>query len=142
MAMSGIRDMSVIDEPPQDRQPITTYVMEHDWGVIMQAIEKELRRSGQVYYIHNRIDSIYSCAEKIRSLIPEARVGVAHGKMTEEQMLEIWRQLLDGSLDVLVWRSFTSCADASAEPTSVPTRISRSSAARCCPRSPRSALTR
>lgn len=102
MAMSGIRDMSVIDEPPQDRQPITTYVMEHDWGVIMQAIEKELRRSGQVYYIHNRIDSIYSCAEKIRSLIPEARVGVAHGKMTEEQMLEIWRQLLDGSLDVLV----------------------------------------
>lgn len=102
MAMSGIRDMSVIDEPPQDRQPITTYVMEHDWGVIMQAIEKELRRSGQVYYIHNRIDSIYSCAEKIRSLLPEARVGVAHGKMTEEQMLEIWRQLLDGSLDVLV----------------------------------------
>jgi len=102
MAMSGIRDMSVIDEPPQDRQPITTYVMEHDWGVIMQAIEKELRRSGQVYYIHNRIDSIYSCAEKIRSLLPEARVGVAHGKMTEEQMLEIWHQLLDGSLDVLV----------------------------------------
>lgn len=102
MAMSGIRDMSVIDEPPQDRQPITTYVMEHDWGIVMQAIQKELRRSGQVYYIHNRIDSIYSCAEKIRTLIPEARVGVAHGKMSEEQMLEIWRQLLDGDLDVLV----------------------------------------
>lgn len=102
MAMSGIRDMSVIDEPPQDRQPITTYVMEHDWGVIMQAIQKELRRSGQVYYIHNRIDSIYSCAEKIRSLLPEARVGVAHGRMTEEQILEVWRQLLDGTLDVLV----------------------------------------
>ncbi len=102
MAMSGIRDMSVIDEPPQDRQPITTYVMEHDWGIVMQAIEKELRRSGQVYYIHNRIDSIYSCAEKLRTLIPEARIGVAHGKMSEEQMLEIWRQLLDGSLDVLV----------------------------------------
>lgn len=102
MAMSGIRDMSVIDEPPQDRQPITTYVMEHDWGVILQAIQKELRRSGQVYYIHNRIDSIYSCAEKIRSLIPEARIGVAHGRMTEEQILEVWRQLLDGTLDVLV----------------------------------------
>ena len=102
MAMSGIRDMSVIDEPPQDRQPITTYVMEHDWGVIMQAIQKELRRSGQVYYIHNRIDSIYSCAEKIRSLLPEAQVGVAHGRMTEEQILEVWRQLLDGTLDVLV----------------------------------------
>ena len=102
MAMSGIRDMSVIDEPPQDRQPITTYVMEHDWGIVMQAIQKELRRSGQVYYIHNRIDSIYSCAEKIRTLIPDARVGVAHGRMSEEQMLEIWRQLLDGDLDVLV----------------------------------------
>lgn len=102
MAMSGIRDMSVIDEPPQDRQPITTYVMEHDWGIVVQAIEKELRRSGQVYYIHNRIDSIYSCAEKLRSLLPEARIGVAHGRMTEEQMLDIWRQLLDGSLDVLV----------------------------------------
>lgn len=102
MAMSGIRDMSVIDEPPQDRQPITTYVMEHDWGVIVQAIQKELRRSGQVYYIHNRIESIYNCAEKIRSLIPEARIGVAHGKMNEEQILEVWRQLLDGDLDVLV----------------------------------------
>ena len=102
MAMSGIRDMSVIDEPPQDRQPITTYVMEHDWGVIMQAIQKELRRNGQVYYIHNRIDSIYSCAEKIRSLIPDAKVGVAHGRMTEEQILEVWRQLLDGELNILV----------------------------------------
>lgn len=102
MAMSGIRDMSVIDEPPQDRQPITTYVMEHDWGVIVQAIQKELRRSGQVYYIHNRIDSIYNCAGKISELIPEARVGVAHGRMTEDQILEVWRQLLDGSLDVLV----------------------------------------
>ena len=95
MAMSGIRDMSVIDEPPQDRQPITTYVMEHDWGIVMQAIQKELRRSGQVYYIHNRIDSIYSCAEKIRTLIPDARVGVAHGRMSEEQMLEIWRKRWD-----------------------------------------------
>ena len=102
MAMSGIRDMSVIDEPPQDRQPITTYVMEHDWGVVMQAIQKELRRNGQVYYIHNRIDSIYGCAEKIRSLIPDAKVGVAHGRMTEEQILEVWRQLLDGELNILV----------------------------------------
>lgn len=102
MAMSGIRDMSVLDEPPQDRQPITTYVMEHDWGVIMQAINRELRRNGQVYYIHNRIDSIYACAEKIRSLIPDAKIGVAHGKMTEEQILEVWRQLLEGELNVLV----------------------------------------
>ncbi len=102
MAMSGIRDMSVLDEPPQDRQPIATYVLEHDLGVIAQAILKEMRRNGQVYYIHNRIDSIYGCAENLKKLIPEARIGVAHGKMSEEQILEIWRQLLDGELDVLV----------------------------------------
>lgn len=102
MAMSGIRDMSVLDEPPQDRQPISSYVLEHDNGVLMQAIQKELRRNGQVYYIHNRIESIYGCAEGIKKLLPEARVGVAHGKMSEEQVLEVWRQLLDGELDVLV----------------------------------------
>ena len=102
MAMSGIRDMSVLDEPPQDRQPISTYVMEHDLGVIAQAILREMRRNGQAYYIHNRIESIYGCAESLKKLIPEARIGVAHGKMSEEQILEIWRQLLDGELDVLV----------------------------------------
>ncbi|MGN0688249.1 MAG: transcription-repair coupling factor [Oscillospiraceae bacterium] len=102
MAMSGIRDMSVLDEPPQDRQPISSYVLEHDWGVVTQAVMKEMRRNGQVYYIHNRIESIYGCAETIKKLIPEARVGVAHGKMSEDQVLEIWRQLLDGELDILV----------------------------------------
>ncbi len=102
MAMSGIRDMSVLDEPPQDRQPISSYVLEHDLGVIAQAILKEMRRNGQVYYIHNRIDSIYGCAESLKKLLPEARIGVAHGRMSEEQILEIWRQLLDGELDVLV----------------------------------------
>lgn len=102
MAMSGIRDMSVLDEPPQDRQPISSYVLEHDWGVITQAIMKEMRRNGQVYYIHNRIETIYGVAENIKKLVPEARVGVAHGKMSEEQVLEVWRQLLDGELDILV----------------------------------------
>lgn len=102
MAMSGIRDMSVLDEPPQDRQPVASYVIEHDWGIVAQAIQKELRRSGQVYYIHNRIESIYKCAEKIQSLVPEATVGVAHGRMSEDELLEVWRRLLDGELDVLV----------------------------------------
>lgn len=102
MAMSGIRDMSVLDEPPQDRQPIASFVIEHDWGVIAGAIRKELRRSGQAYYIHNRIDSIYKCAEQLGTLIPEAKIGVAHGRMPEGELLEIWRQLLDGELDVLV----------------------------------------
>ncbi|MBD5130586.1 MAG: transcription-repair coupling factor [Ruminococcaceae bacterium] len=102
MAMSGIRDMSVLDEPPQDRQPVASYVIEHDWGIVAQAIQKELRRSGQVYYIHNRIESIYGCADKIRALVPEASIGVAHGKMSEDELLEVWRRLLDGELDVLV----------------------------------------
>ena len=102
MAMSGIRDMSVLDEPPQDRQPVASYVIEHDYGVIASAIQKELRRNGQVYYIHNRIESIYSCAEKLRELIPDARIGAAHGRMSEDELMEVWRRLLDGELDVLV----------------------------------------
>ena len=101
MAMSGIRDMSVLDEPPQDRQPVASYVIEHDWGVIAGAIQKELRRNGQAYYIHNRIDSIYGCADKLRELVPEARIGVAHGRMSEDELMEVWRKLLDGELDVL-----------------------------------------
>ena len=102
MAMSGIRDMSVLDEPPQDRQPVASYVIEHDDGVILQAIQKELRRNGQVYYIHNRIDSIYKCAEKLQQMLPDAAIGVAHGRMSEDELLEVWRKLLDGELDVLV----------------------------------------
>lgn len=102
MAMSKLRDMSVLDEPPQDRHPVTTYVQEHDWGLVAQAISKELRRNGQVYYVHNRIESIKQCAAKIQELLPEARIGVAHGKMSEEEMLEVWRTLLEREIDVLV----------------------------------------
>ena len=102
MAMSGIRDMSVLDEPPQDRRPISTYVMEHDWGVIAGAIQKELRRNGQVYYVHNRIDTIFSTAAKLQELLPDAAIGVAHGKMSEDEILEVWRKLLGGEIDILV----------------------------------------
>ncbi|MBO6303204.1 MAG: transcription-repair coupling factor [Ruminiclostridium sp.] len=102
MAMSGIRDMSVIETPPQDRQPVTTYVIEHNDGVIAQAINKELRRNGQVYYIHNRIDSIMNCAGNLHKLVPEARIGIAHGRMEEDELLEVWRQLLEHEIDVLV----------------------------------------
>lgn len=102
MAMSGIRDMSVLDEPPQDRQPVASYVIEHDDGVILQAIQKELRRNGQVYYIHNRIETIYKCADKLQQMLPDAAIGVAHGRMGEDELLEVWRRLLDGELDVLV----------------------------------------
>ena len=102
MAMSGIRDMSVIETPPQDRQPVTTYVIEHNEGVIAQAISKELRRNGQVYYIHNRVESIMQCAAQIHALVPEARIGIAHGKMDEDELLDVWRQLLEHEIDVLV----------------------------------------
>ncbi len=102
MAMSGIRDMSVIDEPPQDRQPISTYVLEHDMGIIVQAISKELRRNGQVYYIHNRIGTIYARAAELQEQLPDASIGVAHGRMSEDELLDVWKKLLDGDLDILV----------------------------------------
>lgn len=102
MAMSGIWDMSVIDEPPQDRHPVQTYVIEHDIGVICDAIRRELRRGGQVYYIHNRIDSIRSCAARIQERIPDVRIGIAHGRMAEDELSEIWRQLMEQEIDVLV----------------------------------------
>lgn len=102
MAMSGIRDMSVIEEPPVDRHPVQTYVIEHNDGIIIQAITKELRRGGQVYYIHNRIESIDMCASKLQEKLPDARIGVAHGQITEEQLSEIWRQLIEHEIDILV----------------------------------------
>ena len=102
MAMSGIRDMSVIETPPHDRMPVTTYVIEHDFGVVAGAINKELRRAGQVYYIHNRVETIMSCAAKLQELIPEARIGIAHGRMEERELLSVWRRLLEREIDVLV----------------------------------------
>ncbi len=102
MAMSGIRDMSVIEEPPIDRYPVQTYVIEQNMGVVAQAISKEIRRGGQVYYIHNRIETIDHCASKIQELVPDARIGIAHGQITEDALSEIWRQLVDREIDVLV----------------------------------------
>ena len=102
MAMSGIRDMSVIEEAPQDRRPVQTYVLEHDNGILIDAIRRELRRGGQVYYLHNRVETIERCAAGIQMRLPEARVGFAHGKMTEEQLSDIWRQVLEHELDILV----------------------------------------
>ena len=100
MAMSGIRDMSVIDEPPQDRHPVQTYVVEYNPGMLIQAINKELKRGGQVYYIHNRVETISSCAAKLQEWVPDARIAYAH--MTEEAMSEIWRQLVEHEIDILV----------------------------------------
>lgn len=102
MAMSGIRDMSVLEEAPGDRHPVQTYVMEYDFGVLAEAMEKELARGGQCYYLHNNIDTIDHTAVQIKNEIPHARVGVAHGRMTEEQLSDVWQQLLEGEIDILV----------------------------------------
>lgn len=102
MAMSGLRDMSTIDEAPSDRQPVQTYVLEQNDGVLLDAINKELRRGGQVYYLHNRVDSITRCASKLKELIPHARIGIAHGKMSEDELSDIWKKLLDYEIDILV----------------------------------------
>ena len=102
MALSGIRDMSVIEEAPHDRHPVQTYVLEHDQGIICDAIRRELRRGGQAYYLHNNVESIERVAASLQNQIPEAKVGFAHGKMTESELSEIWRKLLEQEIDVLV----------------------------------------
>ena len=102
MAMSGIRDMSVIEEAPQDRHPVQTYVLEYDREILAAAIRRELRRGGQVFYLHNRVESIDACARKIAEMAPDARIVTAHGKMTEEQLSRIWQQLVDQEIDILV----------------------------------------
>ena len=102
MAMSGIRDMSVIEEPPQDRYPVQTYVIEYNMGTVVQAIVRELRRGGQVYYIHNRVETIRACASRLQELLPEARIAVAHGQMSEDEMSDIWEQLVEHEVDILV----------------------------------------
>ena len=102
MAMSGIRDMSVLEEAPLDRKPVQTYVLEHDPAVIAEAIRRELRRGEQVFYLHNRVDTIMQTAAKIKKAIPEANIGIGHGKMTEQELSEVWRQMLDEEINVLV----------------------------------------
>ena len=102
MAMSGIRDMSTIEQAPQDRQSVQTYVIEQDMGIVMQAIERELKRGGQVFYIHNRVDTILECAAKIAKIVPDAKIETAHGKMTEEALSKVWQKLMDKEIDILV----------------------------------------
>ena len=103
MALSGIRDMSTLEEPPADRQPVQTYVLEHDWGVLGDAMRRELERGGQVYYLHNRVETIDRTASRIQAMLGEdAAVGVAHGKMTQEAIDEVMSRMTDGELNVLV----------------------------------------
>ena len=103
MALSGIRDMSTLEEPPSDRQPVQTYVLEHDWNVLGDAMRRELERGGQVYYLHNRVETIDRCAARIQMLLGEdAVIGVAHGRMTQEAIDDVMSQMTDGEINVLV----------------------------------------
>ena len=102
MAMSGLRDMSSIDEAPGDRHPVQTYVLEQNDGVLADAINKEIRRGGQVYYLHNRVDTIELCAARLKKRLPNLRIGIAHGKMSEDELTEVWKKLLEDEIDVLV----------------------------------------
>ena len=102
MSMVGIRDMSVLENPPKDRYPVSTYVMEYNTDILKEAIMREVSRGGQVFYLHNRTDNIESTAQKISSFSSHLRVSYAHGKMSERELEKIMQQVIDKEIDVLV----------------------------------------
>ena len=102
MAMGGIRDISILDDAPGDRLPVQTYVLEHDELILEEAIRRELRRGGQVFYLHNTVETINETAAKLSAAIPEARILTAHGKMDKEELEKIWEKMLRGEVDILV----------------------------------------
>ena len=102
MSLSGIRDMSIINQPPGERHPVETYVMEYEPNVIREAMERELSRGGQVYYLYNRVDGIYKAANRIAEMLPQAHVAVAHGKMSENELESVMMDVSDGEVDILV----------------------------------------
>ncbi|AFH66049.1 transcription-repair coupling factor [Paenibacillus caseinilyticus] len=102
MSMLGVRDLSVIETPPENRFPVQTYVVEYSTNLVREAIERELAREGQVYYLYNRVQGITQMAEQITALVPEARVTVAHGQMSEQELEKTILDFLDGEYDVLV----------------------------------------
>ena len=102
MSLIGIRDMSVLEEPPMDRVPIQTYVMEYDEETVREAVSRELRRGGQVYYVYNRVNDIAEVALRLAKLLPEARVDFAHGQMSERELESVMYSFINGDIDVLV----------------------------------------
>ncbi len=102
MAMAGIRDMSILEEAPGDRVPVQTYVMEYDDGVIAEAIRKELRRGGQIFYLYNQVETIEACAARVRAMAEDARIAVAHGQMDKETLSDLWRGMIAGDYDILI----------------------------------------
>ncbi|WP_223703313.1 transcription-repair coupling factor [Sutcliffiella deserti] len=102
MSMLGVRDLSVIETPPENRFPVQTYVMEYNGNLVKEAIERELARGGQVYFLYNRVEDIERKADEISMLVPDARVTYAHGKMTENELESVMLQFLEGEAEVLV----------------------------------------
>ncbi len=102
MALNGIRDMSTIEKPPFDRIPIETYVSEYDEKMVAFALNRELNRGGQCYYLHNRVETIDNCALRVQRMCPNARIAVAHGQMDEATLSGVWQQLINGEIDILV----------------------------------------
>ena len=102
MAMGGIRDISVLDQAPGNRLPVQTYVLEHEPLIILEAIRKELRRGGQVFYLHNFVESIDRVAADLSKQLPDARITVAHGKMDKDALEDIWEKMIRGEIDILV----------------------------------------
>lgn len=102
MSILGIRDMSVIYEPPQNRKPVQTYVLEYDDEIVKEAVTKELEHDGQVFYLYNNVEGIERKANKIQELIPEAKIGIAHGKMSGRELEEVMQDFIDHKINVLV----------------------------------------
>ncbi|MDT2613099.1 transcription-repair coupling factor [Enterococcus dongliensis] len=102
MSMLGVRDLSVIETPPENRYPIQTYVMETNPGAIREAIEREMARGGQVFYLYNRVETIERKVEELQMLVPDAKIGFAHGQMTEVQLENTLMDFIDGQYDILV----------------------------------------
>lgn len=102
MSMLGVRDLSVIETPPENRFPVQTYVVEHSFALVREAIEREMARGGQIYYLYNRVQGIQEMAAQISALVPDARVGIGHGQMSEQELEKTILDFLDGEYDVLV----------------------------------------
>lgn len=102
MSLSGIRDLSLLSEAPPERVPIQTYVLEYNPELIREAIERELKRGGQVFFVHNRVMDIYDVANEIQKIVPDANIGVAHGKMTENELENVMEDFVKGDINVLI----------------------------------------
>lgn len=102
MSMLGVRDLSVIETPPENRFPVQTYVVEHSQALVRESIEREMARGGQIYYLYNRVQGIQEMAAQISMLVPDARVGIGHGQMSEQELEKTILDFLDGEYDVLV----------------------------------------